>query len=85
MKISDVTYAPTYFDAYISQVADLELSEALQQSLEAIDALDLDKLHALGDRVNELPVLAVGFTLGGHQNHHIRILEEPYFPILQTV
>ncbi len=175
MKISEVTYAPTYFDTYISQVADLDLSEALQQSLAVIDALDLDKLHALGDRVyapgkwttrdlfqhmtdtervfayralrfarndktdlpgfdenlfaeysgatrhsladilaelhcvrqssillfnsfdeealrrtgvmfkKELPVLAVGFTLVGHQNHHIRILEERYFPMLQTV
>lgn len=173
MKISDVTYTPTYFDNYISQVADLHLSEALQQSLEVIAALDLDKLHALGDQVyapgkwtlrdlfqhvtdtervfayralrfarndktelpgfdenlfaeysgatrhtlvdilaelrcvrqssillfnsfdeaalrrsgimfkSELPVLAVGFTLVGHQNHHIRIMEERYFPMLQ--
>jgi hypothetical protein len=67
MKISDVTYTPTYFDTYISQVADLHLSEALQQSLEVIDALDRDKLHAIGD-----------------QNHHIRIMEERYFPMLQT-
>jgi hypothetical protein len=175
MKITDVTYTPTYFDTYISQVADLHLSEALQQSLEVIDALDLDKLHAIGDQVyapgkwtlrdlfqhvtdterifayralrfarndktelpgfdenlfaeysgatrhsltdilaelrcvrqssillfnsfdeaallrtgimvkKELPVLALGFTLVGHQNHHIRIMEERYFPMLQTV
>ena len=45
---------PTYFDTYISQVADLDLFEALQQSLAVIDTLDLDKLHALGDRVYAL-------------------------------
>jgi hypothetical protein len=33
---------------------------------------------------SELPVLAVGFTLVGHQNHHFKILEERYFPLLQT-
>lgn len=174
MKISAVSYAPTYFDTYIKQVADLDLSEAFLQSIAAIDSLDIEKLHAIGDRVyapgkwtlkdmfqhiidterifayralrfarndktalpgfdenffadnsgainrslteileelkavrtssmllfnsfdesalrrtgimfnTELPVLAVGFTLIGHQNHHFRILEERYFPILQT-
>ena len=174
MKISDLQYAPTYFDIYIKQVDDLELSEAFRQSVAAIDALDLEKLRAIGDRVyapgkwtiksvirhisdcervfayralrfarndktalpgfdenlfaeysgadrhtletvlaelrsvrestklmfdsfdevalrrtgimynSELPVLAVGFTAIGHQNHHFRILEERYFPLLQT-
>lgn len=172
MKISDIQYPPTYFDTYIKQVGDLDLSEAFVKSLHAIDALDLEKLHAIGDQVyapgkwtlkdvfqhvidtervfayralrfarndktalpgfdenlfaenaganrrslesvlgelrcvrdssirlfesfdetalrrtgtmyqSELPVLAVGFTLIGHQNHHFRILEERYFPLL---
>ena len=34
---------------------------------------------------SELTVLAIGFTLVGHQNHHFRIMEERYFPMLQTV
>ena len=175
MKMTDVTYEPTYFDLYIKQVDDLDLSAAFQQSIDAIDALELDKLHAIGDRVYapgkwtlrevfqhisdcervfayralrfarndktalpgfdenlfaeysgatrhsledvlaelrsvrdssmrlfrsfdeaalrrtgimykaELPVLAVGFTLIGHQNHHFRIMEERYYPLLQTI
>ncbi len=174
MKISAIPHTPTYFDTYIKQVDDLDLSAAFQQSLTAIKALDLEKLHAIGDQLYapgkwtirdvfqhitdcervfayralrfarndktalpgfdenlfadnsgatsrpletilaelysvressmflfesfddaalrrtgimynaELPVLAVGFTLIGHHNHHFRILEERYFPILQT-
>lgn len=32
----------------------------------------------------ELPVLAIGFTAVGHQNHHFNILKERYFPLLAT-
>jgi len=175
MKISAIPYAPTYFDTYIKQVENLDLSEAFQKSIAAIDALDREKLNTIGDRVYapgkwtlrdlfqhitdtervfayralrfarndkttlpgfdenlfadnsgatrrsleeilnemrtvrestkllfdsfdeaalrrtgimynaELPVLAIGFTAIGHQNHHFRILEERYFPLLQTV
>jgi len=175
MKITDVPHTPCYFDTYINQVGDLDLSVALQQSITAIDALNLEKLHSLGDQVyapgkwtlrdlfqhitdcervfayralrfarndktalpgfdenlfadnsganrrsledvlaelrcvrestrmlfdsfdetalrrtgimfkSELTVLAIGFTLVGHQNHHFRIMEERYFPMLQTV
>lgn len=174
MKKSDVSYAPCYFDTYISQVPDIELTDAFRQSIAAIDALDLAALQALGDQVyapgkwtvrdifqhiidtervftyralriartdqtplpgfdenlfadnaganrrplesilkemrllreaslfqfesfdeaalrrtgvmyhSELPVLAVGFILAGHQVHHLRILQERYFPLLQT-
>jgi len=174
MKISAVPRNPSYYDTYLNQVDDLELSEAFQQSMEAIHSLDLDLLLALGDRAyapgkwtlrevfqhladcervfayralrfgrgdqtelpgfdesifaanagadrrsleeilaelrcvrestilmfntfdeaalrrtgvmskTEMPVLAIGFTLIGHQNHHFRILEERYFPMLQT-
>lgn len=174
MKITAIPRIPSYYDKYIDQVADLDLSEALEQSLAVIDALDMEKLRALGDRVyapgkwttrevfqhisdcervfayralrigrgdpTELPsfdegifaenagaqnrsletvlaelrgvrtstlqlfntfddtalsrtgitsktqvsALSIGFTLIGHQNHHIRILEERYYPLLQN-
>ncbi len=173
MKKSAVSRNPTYFDTYINQVDDLELSDAFQQSIAIIDTLDLEKIRLLGDRVYapgkwtvrdsiqhlidgervftyralrfarndstalpgydenmfaeyagasrrpledllaelrciregsrllfesfdeaalrrsgvmfnaEIPVLAIGFAIIGHQNHHLRILEERYFPILE--
>jgi DinB superfamily len=30
----------------------------------------------------ELPVLAVGFTIVGHQTHHLQVLETRYLPLL---
>lgn len=33
---------------------------------------------------SELPVLAIGFTIAGHQKHHFRIMEERYFPLLEN-
>lgn len=174
MKKSDLTWQPSYFDTYIKKVDDVELSDALRQSLTDLDALDLDQLRELGDRVyapgkwtardifqhlidgervfayralrfarndktalpgfdenlfaetsganrrpveqvihelrlvrqsslalfdsfddaalrrtgmmaqSELPVLAVGFTIAGHQKHHFGILEERYFPLLKN-
>jgi len=175
MKKSAVPSSPSYYDTYLRQVEDIELADAFEQSRQALRALDLDQLHALGDRVYapgkwtvrdilqhltdservftyralrfarhdhtalpgydenmfaeyagannrpleavlaelrsvressrllfesfdetalrrsgvmfqaELPVLAIGFILIGHQNHHLRILEERYFPLLQTI
>lgn len=174
MKISSIPRNPSYFDLYINQVDDLALSDAFRQSVAVLDALDLENLHALGDRVYapgkwtirdmfqhlcdcervfsyralrfarndktalpgfdesvlaehsganrrpleailtelrcvregaiqlfdsfdeealrrtgimasvDLPVLSIGFILVGHQNHHIRIMEERYLPMLQT-
>ena len=175
MKKSDVPRLPSYFDRYIDQVDDLDLAEAFQQSSAAMQALDLEKLQAIGDRVyapgkwtlrdlfqhlidgerifgyralrfarndktalpgfdenlfaenaganrrpleeilaemhsvrestrllfhsfdeaalrrtgvmfnTELPVLAIGFTVVGHQIHHFRIMEERYFPMIKMV
>ena len=174
MKKSDISRNPSYFDRYIDQVDDIDLSEALRQSIAAIDALDFGKLQTLGDRVyapgkwtlrdlmqhlidcerifnyralrfarndktelpgfdedrfaeyagatrrpledimrelrlvregtialfgsfdeaalrrtgimfkSELPVLAVGFTIAGHQAHHFRVMEERYYPLLEA-
>lgn len=174
MKKSAVPRNPSYFDTYIDQVEDIDHMTAFQQSMEAIDSLDMDLLRAIGDRVYapgkwtvrdmiqhitdservfayralrfarmdktllpgfdenlfaahsgatrhpleallkelrsvressmllfnsfdeealrrtgimykvELPVLAVGFTLIGHQIHHFRILEERYYPLARS-
>ena len=51
MKKSDVPHQPTYFDTYINQVEDIDLSDAFQLSLDAIDSLDIIKIHAIGDNV----------------------------------
>jgi DinB superfamily len=172
MKKSDITWLPSYFDRYTIYVPNIDLHDALAQSLAELEALDLDLLRSLGDQVYapgkwtvrdiiqhlsdcervfayralriarndktalpgfdenifaehtgantrpleqaiaelllvrkstvamfatfdddalrrvgtmstmELPVLAVGFTLVGHQNHHLAILGERYFPLL---
>ncbi len=42
---------PKYFDRYILQVDDIELDDAFQQNLNAIEALDLKSLESVGDRV----------------------------------
>lgn len=51
MKKSDVSRQPSYFDTYINKVDDIEPSEAFAQSITELDAIDLDKLHQLGDQV----------------------------------
>lgn len=51
MKKSDVHRQPSYFDTYINKVDDIEISEAFAQSIAELDAIDLDKLHQLGDQV----------------------------------
>ena len=174
MKKSSVSREPGYFDRYIDLVEDIELNEALAQSLQALENLDVATLEALGDRVYapgkwtvrdliqhisdcervfqyralrfarhdetplpgfdedlfaanagatrrtlaelldelrtlrlsslqlfrsfdetalrrkgimykmELPVLAVGFIVVGHQIHHFNILRERYLPLLEN-
>ncbi len=172
MKKSDHHWNPCYFDTYINKVADIELAEALTQSLADLQNLNTAKLLSLGDQVyapgkwtvrdiiqhltdaervfsyralrfarndkttlpgfdentyaentgantrpleqvleelklvrkstialfdtfdddalrrtgvmarSELPVLAIGFTIVGHQQHHFGVLQERYFPLL---
>lgn len=42
---------PEYFDRYINLVADVELSEAFDKSLEQIEQLDIQLLNQIGDIV----------------------------------
>ena len=174
MKKSDLSWNPTYFDTYTNKVADIELAEALTQSLADLNQLDVATLRSLGDQVyapgkwtvrdliqhlsdcervfayralrfarndkttlpgfdentyaehtgantrpleqvleelklvrkstialfdtfdeealrrtgimanSELPVLALGFTIVGHQIHHFGILKERYLPLLNA-
>lgn len=43
---------------------------------------DQQKLTGLCNNV-EIPVLALGFVLVGHQLHHAKIISERYFPLLE--
>lgn len=52
-KRSAIIPVPEYFSRYINQVDDLPLMEAFDQSLAAIDALDLDLLERIGTTVYE--------------------------------
>ncbi len=51
MKKSDLSINPSFYDTYLQKVADTDLFQALQESLDQLRALDLAKLDALGDRV----------------------------------
>lgn len=53
MQRAQINPMPEYFDRYILQADDADLSEALQASLRELDALPLDKWRALGDRTYE--------------------------------
>ena len=44
---------------------------------------DQQKLTGLCNNV-EIPVLALGFVLVGHQLHHAKIINERYFPLLEN-
>lgn len=171
MKRSAIDPMPDHFGKYIMQVDDIDLKEALDESLKQLDGINLKPLEALGNRVyapgkwtianifqhiidservfayralrfarndatplhgfdqnsyventntsfatlsdlwnelklvrqsnillfkgfddqvllrhgvasgTDLSVLALGFTLIGHQIHHLRIIEEKYLPL----
>lgn len=174
MKKSDIGNLPEYYDRYINQVEDIDLSEALQESLLALKKLDIKDLEKLSGKtyapgkwtlkdilqhmidterilsyralrfarndgakiegfdqeayaensnansrwaselmdelINvrrstismfnsfdvgqlmrrgvswqyEMSVLAMGFTIVGHQVHHMKIIEEKYLPLTGT-
>jgi hypothetical protein len=49
MKKSDINQAPNYFDTYVNQVDDIDLNDALKQSLSDLDSLDFEALDKLAD------------------------------------
>ena len=51
MRKTDIGQLPLYFERYIQLVREDEMNTALQNSLNEIDSLPLDKWMALGDRV----------------------------------
>lgn len=173
MKKSDIIPLPEYFDRYISQVDDVELIQAFDESVSQLTDLDKNLLEQIGDRkyaadkwtvkeilqhivdwerilsqrtlifarcensispnidenllagnmnaerrdldslideliitrlstkamfesfddktllnkgMNwkyEISVLAMGFTIVGHQKHHVQIIEEKYYPLIK--
>ena len=50
MKRSDINPMPEYHDRYINLVADVELSQAFDDSIAQLDALDLDALTRLENK-----------------------------------
>jgi hypothetical protein len=51
MKRSDINPMPEYYSQYINLVADIELSEAFEESIRQLDKLDRDLLTQLADRL----------------------------------
>jgi hypothetical protein len=49
MKKDAIFPAPQYYDRYISQVPDVDLYTALDQSLQDLDTLDMTQLEPLGN------------------------------------
>ncbi len=50
MKRSEINPMPEYYDRYINLVADIELSQAFDDSLAQLNALDLDALTRLENK-----------------------------------
>jgi DinB superfamily len=62
-----------------------ELRLVRQGSIALFNTFDEVALRRTGVMYKfELPVLAVGFTIVGHQMHHLGILRERYFPLLDS-
>ncbi|MCF3109106.1 DinB family protein [Niabella sp. CC-SYL272] len=62
-----------------------ELVAVRQSTLAFYKNLSNEQLLSIGHTYNtEMSVLAVGFTIVGHQAHHFKIIEERYFPLLNA-
>ena len=60
-----------------------ELKLVRKSTIALFDTFNEEALSRTGVMAKmELPVLALGFTIVGHQNHHLGILKERYFPLL---
>lgn len=53
MKKSEIVQPPCYFDKYIDLVDDIDIIDAIDNSVDEIKALDIATLNAIGDRVYE--------------------------------
>lgn len=51
MKRSQLPFLPEYFDRYITKCDDVEITDAIQMSIDELDNLPMDKWKALGNRV----------------------------------
>ncbi|SDC33145.1 DinB family protein [Niabella drilacis] len=62
-----------------------ELVALRQSTLAFYKNLSDEQLLATGHTYkSEMSVLAMGFTIVGHQAHHFRIIEDRYFPLLNA-
>ena len=52
MKKSDINPIPDYYDRYINLVADVELSQAFDDSIRQLDELDVNLLEKISDLEN---------------------------------
>jgi hypothetical protein len=61
-----------------------ELRLVRQGSIALFRTFDEAALRRMGVMFNyELPVLAIGFILAGHQRHHFGVIQERYLPLIQ--
>lgn len=61
-----------------------ELKTVRQSSMQLFASFTDDMLQRIGTAFNShISALAVGFTLIGHQIHHLNVLEERYYPLLK--
>lgn len=67
MKRSDINPMPAYFDRYINQVEDIELNDALHQSLAELDELPVEHWRA----VSYQPVAVGQWTVNETLQHLI--------------
>ena len=63
-----------------------ELRTLRQSSLQLFHSFDETALRCKGVMFrSELPVLAIGFIIAGHQIHHFNLIKERYLPLLENV
>ena len=62
-----------------------ELVVARQSFIQLYQSLTTEMLHRHGmSFLGPITVLAIGFLIPGHQQHHLHIIEEKYHPLLKS-